>query len=172
MSGTGTLRKISFMRGNEIVLPPFLYYEHFETISNVKFSFREIDILACVLNGRSVKGIAHFLSISPHTVETHIRNIMRKIECGSRDGVITFIEDSGKFSILKHYYACLLISSFFKHSLSEIAKLKPLGGPNCLIVYWRENKNNQALLKQLKVQLKCAGVKISIEEREEQLSTS
>jgi len=44
-------------------------------ISGVYFTRREIDVIACIINGRSVKKIASFLAISSKTAENHIRNM-------------------------------------------------------------------------------------------------
>lgn len=43
-------------------------------------SKRELDILQCVAQGCSTKEIAVLLHISSHTVETHRKNILKKLE--------------------------------------------------------------------------------------------
>ncbi len=53
--------------------------ESLRIISGIKFSIREIDVLACIVSGRSSKLIASLLSISVATVSSHIRNIAKKI---------------------------------------------------------------------------------------------
>lgn len=154
------------MQNGDITLPFNLYSERLETISNVKFSFREVDILACVLNGRSVKGIAQFLSISPHTVETHIRNILRKIECGSRDGIIKFIEDSDKHLVLKKYYSGLLSLFAFEQTLTNISKLIKKNPSTCLIIHWQKKEESFSLIQQLSNHLKQVGLIVTLERRQ------
>ncbi len=66
-----------------------------KVIKNIRFTDREIDVIACLIGGRSYKKIASILSISPKTVEYHVRNIMLRIGYNSRESIIDFIEKSG-----------------------------------------------------------------------------
>jgi DNA-binding NarL/FixJ family response regulator len=47
-------------------------------------SSAELRVLAQVADGRSTDEVADRLSLSPHTVRTHLRNVMRKLEASSR----------------------------------------------------------------------------------------
>jgi len=44
----------------------------------------ELRVLALVADGRSTEEAADALSLSPHTVRTHLRNVMRKLHASSR----------------------------------------------------------------------------------------
>lgn len=44
----------------------------------------ELRVLSLVAAGRSTEAVAATLSLSPHTVRTHLRNVMRKLEASSR----------------------------------------------------------------------------------------
>ncbi|MDO8211382.1 response regulator transcription factor [Conexibacter sp. CPCC 206217] len=44
----------------------------------------ELRVLALVAEGSSTEAMADELSLSPHTVRTHLRNVMRKLEASSR----------------------------------------------------------------------------------------
>lgn len=44
----------------------------------------ELRVLALVAEGSSTEAVASALSLSPHTVRTHLRNVMRKLEATSR----------------------------------------------------------------------------------------
>lgn len=44
----------------------------------------ELRVLALVADGQSTEEAADALSLSPHTVRTHLRNVMRKLEASSR----------------------------------------------------------------------------------------
>ncbi|HET6448940.1 MAG TPA: response regulator transcription factor [Conexibacter sp.] len=44
----------------------------------------ELRVLALVAEGGSTEATAEALSLSPHTVRTHMRNVMRKLEASSR----------------------------------------------------------------------------------------
>ncbi|HEU4701189.1 MAG TPA: response regulator transcription factor [Conexibacter sp.] len=47
-------------------------------------SSSELRVLALVAEGGSTEATAEVLSLSPHTVRTHMRNVMRKLEASSR----------------------------------------------------------------------------------------
>jgi DNA-binding NarL/FixJ family response regulator len=47
-------------------------------------SSSELRVLALVAEGGSTEATAEALSLSPHTVRTHLRNVMRKLEASSR----------------------------------------------------------------------------------------
>lgn len=89
------------------------HHSHLKTIKGIEFTTREIDVIACILNGRTAqKTIASFLTtpsrtVSPRTVETHLRNIIRKLGCGTQSGIIEFIEKSDKRSLLRDHYEYL-----------------------------------------------------------------
>src|SRR5690606_498854 len=89
-------------------------FKDLEKINGVKFTYREIDVLAFMIHGKSTKKIASLLFISPRTVENHVRNIMMKIECNSREAIIDFVEKMKEISLLKKYYSNLRIEGFFK----------------------------------------------------------
>src|SRR3546814_8604361 len=111
------------MQNKQTILSQAFYAQHLSTISNVHFTAREIDVIACLLSGRKTSKIAFFLSIDPRTIETHIRNIMVKLECNTRERIIDFIETSGKTTLLRKYYSLLRIDVLFEKSLKDISKL-------------------------------------------------
>ena len=84
------------------------YIDKVRNINEILFTIREIDVISCLINGRSIKKIALFLSISPKTVDVHIRNIMLKIECNSREKIIDFIESSENHLAIKELYRLIL----------------------------------------------------------------
>lgn len=40
--------------------PQNIYKEYLNTISGIKFTAREIDVISCIIHGRDAKGIANF----------------------------------------------------------------------------------------------------------------
>jgi DNA-binding NarL/FixJ family response regulator len=56
---------------------------------------REIDILRAVAKGFSAAEVGRLLSLSTHTVTTHVRNIYRKLEVSSRSSAIYEAVNSG-----------------------------------------------------------------------------
>ena len=93
--------------------------ETLKTIRGVNFTAREMEILACIISVRRIKKIASLLSIAPKTAETHVRNIMLKIQCNSRESIVDFIEQSGKLSLIKHHYQHLVHQKTPRESFSE-----------------------------------------------------
>jgi DNA-binding CsgD family transcriptional regulator len=153
-----------------INFPDVLYDHHLKEINGVKFTPREIEIIAFILNGRSGKKTASFLSISQKTVENHTRNIMGKLGCNSRESIIDFVEKSGKFLFTKQYYLSFLIHTEFE----EI--VKRLGFFNekltCSIVYWASQEDGYAFLPYLKAHLKLADVRVTCDNRQKWQSLS
>ena len=134
-----------------------------EKINGVKFTFREIDILAFMLHGKSTKKIASLLVISPRTVENHVRNIMVKLECNSREAIIDFIEKSKENYLLKKYYLTLRINSAFKECLREVFLLKEKKTLNCKIETIENDFGNPVLENYLEL----AGIHILKESEKE-----
>lgn len=100
-----------------------IFNNHLSTISGIRFTFREIEVMACILHNRGDKKIASILSVSPRTVSTHVYNIMSKLRVNSKDAIIDFVNTSGKIVIIKEYYHKLLIESAFENHLLKIGKL-------------------------------------------------
>jgi DNA-binding CsgD family transcriptional regulator len=73
-------------------------------LNNTYITDREVEVIACILNGRSVKTIAKLLCISIKTVESHIRNVMLKINCNSKESIINVVEHSEHFIQIKSLY--------------------------------------------------------------------
>lgn len=105
------------METQDTIFPYCFYSLYLKRIREVDFTQREIDVIACLLNGRSSKTISSFLNVSPRTVETHVRNIMHKLECHSRGSIIDFIEKSDEYTAIKNYYSLLLNYEAFEKIL-------------------------------------------------------
>ena len=99
-----------------------LYEDFLREIGSIKFTFREIDVISCIMHNRGEKKIASLLQISPRTVGTHLHNIMLKLGQNSRESIIDFIEKSGKLPYIKKCYFHILIQSAFEQSLVKIGK--------------------------------------------------
>lgn len=130
-----------------------------EAIGGLEFTHREIDIVACILSGKTAKKIAAFLSISPKTVENHIRNIMLKLGCRTQENIIDFIEKSNKFLAIKKHYSSLLLQSFFTAELKRIAETNQTQEKICLINIANENKECTSFVTRLVAHLKLCGIK-------------
>lgn len=108
------------MQKNELIFPKDIYSKHLTTIREFYFTQREIDVIACILHLRGTSKVASFLSISPNTILVHIRNIMLKIGCNSREGIIDFVEKSSKIYFLRTYYINLILEEEFKKALDSV----------------------------------------------------
>mgnify|MGYP001420730607 CR=1 FL=1 len=152
------------MQHNEILFREDIYLKHLATINGVNFTPREMDIIACRLNGREKrKEIAPFLSISENTVRTHIRNISLKIH---NMRLLDFIDMSPVYSFIHLYYSCLHTYLTFEKSLKEISKFKHVGESNRLILYWKDETLKNVFLQRLVNHLKQAGIHAEIREHE------
>ncbi len=56
---------------------------------------REREIAMLVASRKSNKAIARALSLSPRTVSTHLSNIFKKLEIGTRGELADFVRDQG-----------------------------------------------------------------------------
>jgi DNA-binding CsgD family transcriptional regulator len=65
-------------------LPPVDAETREITGRSARLSVRETDVLGGLASGRSTEQIGDNLAMSPHTVRTHLRNIMRKLEANTR----------------------------------------------------------------------------------------
>ncbi len=160
------------MKGSNID-PPFnhqFYYDAIKTINDIKFTPREIDVIACLLGGRGSKTIAHFLSIEEKTVETHKYNIMRKVECNSKECIINFVEKSGLSSLIRSHYQRLLLQFTFEQRLRKIEPLLDKNGASCLLIYWKENTEKTHLIYQMENQLKLTKIPLVIKESKQAIS--
>jgi tetratricopeptide (TPR) repeat protein/DNA-binding CsgD family transcriptional regulator len=147
----------------DIALPKALYKKYLENINGIRFTPREIDVISLTLSGRSSKKIASLLSISPRTVENHIHNIMIKLECNSREGIIDFAEKSGKLSLLKDYYIKSLINSVFEQCLTSLRKSTQEGLLKCDFIFWQSaNEPQVSLIHNLLEHLKSTGTAVSL----------
>lgn len=148
------------MKNKEMRLPEDIYYRDLEVINGIKFTPREIEVMAFIVSGRATKKIASFLSLSPKTIDNYIHNIMMKLECHSRESIIDFIEKSGKFPAIKQYHASLLIDHSFKNSLKTIPSLRSEKFPVCWIIPFCKNTQQEFIHERLIKYLKLANLKV------------
>ena len=106
-------------------------------INGINYTDREIEIISCMCNGCSSKLIANILSISPYTVDSHIKNIKGKMNCFSRGAIIRFIETSEKYPYIHAKYAELRQLSLNCEQISEQNDFHDLE---------KENKSNYKIL--------------------------
>lgn len=69
------------------------YTTHKSSLNNI--TVREMDILRNLATGKTSKEIGETLFISPHTVDTHRRNLLRKLECKSVVELTRFVFKHG-----------------------------------------------------------------------------
>ncbi len=154
-----------------IDLPLDIYNKHLETIGGVRFTPREVDVVACILNGRSAKTIPSLLSISPKTVSAHMTNIRMKTSCSTRESIIDFMEKSDKLAVLKNqYYFSLLTHSFFEKQLEKISQGLPAEKLGCHITCQQEREGNAAFLSSLEQHLRLLGFDVKVNGKAESLT--
>lgn len=64
-------------------------------IGKIKLTNREVDIIREILKGKSASAIAETLFLSPHTIETHRKNIFRKLEVNSTVELVNLVHEKG-----------------------------------------------------------------------------
>lgn len=154
------------MQNNYFIFPPLSNQGQLETINGIKLTDREIDIIACILSGRGRKATASLLSISDKTVETHIRNIMRKLECYSQEGVRDKVEKSNKLTLIKQHYLNLLSEDTFKQQLQKVLFLTNKSESVYLFIYWQNQDLDDPFAPHLKEHLNLVGIKPLFKARE------
>lgn len=135
-----------------------LYDEHLKVISGVAFTYREIDIIACILHQRGEKKMASLLSISPRTIGSHIHNIMLKLGYSSREYIIDFIEKSGQLMLINQYYFLLLIQNSFEKHLTTIGKTISSRGITYTVYYKLVSIEGKNILDKVKEHLKLVNI--------------
>lgn len=125
-----------------------LYDNHLKIINQISFTFREIDIITCLLHNRGEKKIAALLSISPRTVGAHTHNIMRKCGINSRDGIIDFIEKSASFQHCKQYYIYLVMQSKFEAIMQTLPR-KCGDLPEEILIYYNSLTTSERKLMKM-----------------------
>jgi tetratricopeptide (TPR) repeat protein/DNA-binding CsgD family transcriptional regulator len=147
------------MTKNKPLLPSEIYQTKLQAINGVKFSQREVDVIACILEMRTTKKIAQLLSIAPKTIESHIRNISKRLNCNSREGIISFIEGSDKYLEIKNYYAQILILKAFESEFVQVCGsiLNRTDLPT--LVYEDKNSDASAIIFLLKKHIELVGLR-------------
>ncbi|MBL8676537.1 MAG: helix-turn-helix transcriptional regulator [Alphaproteobacteria bacterium] len=135
------------------------------TIQEINFTPREVDIMACLAGARGTSKIASLLTIAPKTVVNHIRNIMMKIDCNSREGIIDFLEKSNKLTFLRKYYADLILRADFDKKLKEISKFTKGHNSSFKIIYLENEETHKQLSTLLNIHLEQLGLSVSTETR-------
>lgn len=90
-------------------LQPQKYLPKIGTLNNIKFTLREIDVIACVLSGKIAKTMAGILGIETRTYETHYANVKKKLQINTKEHLITLIENYASTLIYKSHASLLQI---------------------------------------------------------------
>lgn len=165
------------MENKESLCLQEIYQKHLLTINNIRFTSREIDVIACIMHGKNTKGVANFLSkedkqIETRTIESHLSNIKRKIGTNSREGIVNFIEESDKYKLVQSYYLSLLIQQEFKKILKEILILTKSDNISFFIVLQRLGNNDLTLMiNKIRNDLQLIGITVFVELREDFYNT-
>lgn len=151
------------MKKDKIILPLNLYYEHLTEINGINFTPREVDVISCILNGKTTE-IAEFLSIGKRAVERYNADIRNKAGgLSNRGQVRNFIEKSSKLPILKHeYYFSLCLRLLFEEKLKELRKILGTKSSTYLFVFEKGQKYPPYLIPYLKEHLKLLGFEIKV----------
>ncbi len=153
--------------------PEQIYTKYLHTISGIKFTPREIDIISCIVAGKNPQSISSFLSINTkpielQTVNTHIVNIRRKIDGSSRAKILEFVEKSDKHKLVHNHYIALTIRKEFIQGIMELIPITSLLIKK--VYFIAQNDNNKELVSYLKNYFQLINVDVIIEELSSQAS--
>ena len=104
-------------------------------INCIKCTPREIEIIACIVNGRNTKSTANLLNISTKTVENHIRNLMLKFCCNSRDAIARVVEKSAEYNCIKAYYLTICENKILVKIINDIASFNKTSKKQYTVVH-------------------------------------
>jgi DNA-binding CsgD family transcriptional regulator len=139
------------------------YYQELAEIDGVKLTHRQIDVASCIIGRQRYKVISKILSISPSTLDEHLKKLKEAIRNHGNDqlDVLTFLEISNKYGYLKNHYVQLLIQQAFVNILGKIAQeFKPIR--ECVIYYGDSVRNHNILSKKIREHLKILKVDYTV----------
>lgn len=132
-------------------------------LNNIKFTNRELDIISLLLAGKSVAHIAIFFAISPKTVEIHLRNIMGKLGCNSKESLLDCIDNSNKSYLIQEHYKTLLLNEAFEQQLKNIPPCTAKLDNSFLIIFDPSQNENKHFIDALDHYLKLIGFNTILE---------
>ena len=142
------------MQENEIIPTQDIYLEHLTEISGIEFTYREIDIITCLLQARQQTEIAKFLEISRQTINNHVNTINGKLT--NQKKITDFIRQSNKFTILeKIYYPNLSLRIKFEEQLKKLKLTIQQKNSFYCETHWGTQR---VLVEQIKDHLKIIGI--------------
>ncbi len=100
------------------------------TIRRIRFTPREMDVLACVVNNRAPrKTMATLLDIGVRAAETHMRNILQKLNMSAWEHVRDFVEASPELAEVNKHFHNLWVAHEFRGFLPQLLKVEGLPVP-------------------------------------------
>jgi DNA-binding CsgD family transcriptional regulator len=71
-----------------------IMYQLGEKFKNIHFSKREAECMVHLLKGKSIRGAAKLLGLSPRTVEFYVANMKNKVNCRTKFELVELVMDS------------------------------------------------------------------------------
>lgn len=153
-------------------LPSEFYPDDLLIIKGIKFTPRQIDIIACLINGGTGKTISSLLDIEVKTLEAHKKDIGGKLGGGIQEDIIAFVQNSGQLEIIRQHYSTLCRKSKFEKKLKELSQKKQLKS----IVLKYESPQihiiKPSFFELLISHLQLAGVKVINESKKDSINLS
>lgn len=151
-------------------LPPEFYPNDLLVIKNIRFTPRQIDIIACLISGGTGKTISSLLDIEIKTLEAHKKDIGGRIGGGIQEDIIFFVQESDKYGLLKQHYLLLLYKSKFENQLKELAEKVHGDFPVLRVEPKQIYSNKPSIFNLLVNHLRSAGISIISDVRETNVS--
>jgi|GEM_PF-1901886 len=125
------------------------HYKDLKEIHGVKFTPRQIDIIACIINGRvRWKQISDILDIEVTAVASHMSSIRDRMlqNPGIGNDIISFVERASNFNLIKDHYQHLSKLYEFQQLLKKIEKKTPFKQSTKVSLYYYGSKESNYLL--------------------------
>ncbi|MES2215586.1 MAG: tetratricopeptide repeat protein [Pseudomonadota bacterium] len=124
-----------------------IHAHYLQTINGIKFTKREIDIMACLCQAKSNKGIAKFLSegsveVTESAVHSHNNNIKRKLGCCSKEDIAAFVEKTGKRQVINDYYLSLILHKEFRSMIGAVPTIMQRCVEEVTIISYKSSDQN------------------------------
>lgn len=137
---------LTTLKGNMGLPDLKISYEKLSRLGDINLTPKEIDILSCIMRGRtSKKSIASVFSISYRTVETHLHNILKKINASSWEFIRDKVEELDLSSLYYQHFDLLSFKQELINLLPEIINLHA-----SVRVCFLESNNDVGILSKFK----------------------
>ncbi|MBP9752917.1 MAG: hypothetical protein KBD31_03825 [Proteobacteria bacterium] len=119
------------------VLTPVSYIEDLQTIGSATLSIKEVDVLACIINGHQNKTASRILNIDVSVFENVLINLKKAFSVHSKKAILTILNKYQKTELYHKYYHFLKLEHEFKECFKNYKVSLPLFKDVC--IFYKDN---------------------------------